>query len=115
MLQCDCLDDFADRGVFGDVADSASLQSAVEHITINVHGEHHDAHFLAGGDQSTGGLDAVDGRHGDIHQNNIGAHGQGDAYAFLAVLCFTEHRDAFCFQGASQALAQHRVVVDEYD
>ena len=63
-----------------------------------------------------GGLGAVDARHGEIHEDDIGldAGQQGEQLLAAARLAHDAAAGA-AFQQAAQSVAEQRVVVDQYD
>jgi hypothetical protein len=78
-----------------------------------VHGEDHD---LGAGDavaHLTGGLHAVEHRHGDIHEDHVGPELLGQAHGLGPVGRLAHDVEAVLLHRPPQRLAQHAVVVGE--
>ena len=63
--------------------------------------------------QPPGGLDPVEHRHGDVHQDQVGAELHGQADGLLAVAGLADDVEAGFLHGPSQALPEQLVVVDQ--
>ena len=60
-----------------------------------------------------GGLHAVEHGHGDVHEHDVGTQLGRQAQRLFAVGRLTHHLEALLLEGASQAFAQHAVIVGE--
>ena len=81
-----------------------------------MHAQHNDADVGIALDDLGGGIDAVELRHGNIHDNNVGRKLLGEANGFAAVAGFADHFNrGVGLEQELKALADHAVIVgNEY-
>ncbi len=104
------------RAIFEQISLGAGRQGADQEGLIAVHAQHNDADVGIALDDLGGGIDAVQLRHGNIHDDDVGRELLGEANGFAAVASFADHFDGRVgLEQELKALADHAVIVgDEY-
>lgn len=72
-------------GVLEEVAAGACAKDFADVDAVLVHGEGKDADFGAGLEDAAGGFDAVEFRHGDVHDDDVGEKRLGEVEGFATV------------------------------
>ena len=112
----DAFDEVFGGGVFEDVAAAAGAEDFVEVGVVVVHGEGDDAD---GGEEvvdASGGGDAVEFGHADVHHDDVGLELFGKGDGFEAVFGFADDFEVgFGVEEEADAAADDGVVVGEED
>ena len=85
-------------------------------LVVGVGGQHHHGHLWVVSGQHTGGLDAVEPRHVEVHQHHVRLVRTDRVDGLLAVAGGTDDGDAVEHaEQHLQALTHHPLVVDDQD
>ena len=104
---------FVGGAVLHEIAGRPGPDGLAQHGLVAVHGEDDDAG--AGGllADAARGLDAAHHRHGHVHEHDVGPVGDREVDRLPAVAGLADDAEALLLQRATQALAQHAVVVGQ--
>ena len=109
----DGLHDFLDGAVLDQVPHGSGLEGPGHDVAVVVHREHDDGDARLGAVDQPGGLHAVEDRHGDVHQHDVGQQLLGQAERLLAVGRLPDDVEAGVLEGSAKSFAQRAVVVGE--
>jgi hypothetical protein len=99
-----------------EVTQGAGLDHALDEAPVGVHGQGNDSDLPVLFENLAGGVDAVEVRHGDVHDHHIGAEFPGQPHCAAAVAGFPDHlKAAFPLQQGRQPLPHDLVVIGQED
>jgi hypothetical protein len=100
------------HGIFQQIAAGAGAQDLahVDRVLVHAQGDHANVRIV--GREAAGGFDAVELRHGDIHDDDIGPQAGGEFDGFAAVAGFAHNFEVgLGAQNHAEALPHYGVIV----
>ena len=105
-------DEVAHGVTFQDVAEGARIDDFLNHLRRVVHGQHEDSGAGAAFANLPSGLEAVEVRHTDVEESDVGIEKDDFFDGVLAVSCFADYGPAkLGLQQVSQTKANDFVVI----
>ena len=115
MNRTNSLDDLPTCGVLQKIAGCTSIQKTEHVAVIVVSAEDQHGSGRIGLLDLLSGLNAVQPRHDDVHQHDVGLQGPDRCYSLVPVACLPHHRYVtLLLQEIPHALPQHRMVVRQH-